>query len=234
MALSIPLWAPDLSPKWYIIEIRMGLLTQTLRILSDILVPPRKTEKIVRALSFETLLSLRKTHTVGEVEALLPYENEKVQALIWELKYYGSAKSASLLGRLLAEEIPALVSESLTKKPLLIPVPLHPNRIKARGYNQMTRVTEVTTEQITDAVEHAPDILVRIKDTPRQTALSRTKRLLNVVDAFKTKNPTAVKGRVCIVVDDVATTGSTLLSAGSALKKAGASSVVLLALASAR
>lgn len=223
-----------MSPKWYIIELRMSFLTRALRILSDILVPPRKTERIVRTLSFETLLSLRKTHTVGETEALLPYENEAVQAVIWELKYYGSTKSADLLGRLLAEEIPALVSESLSKKPLLIPIPLHPNRLKVRGYNQMTRVTEVAAEKIGDMVEHAPDTLMRIKDTPRQTALSRTNRLENVVGAFKTKNPTAIKGRVCIVVDDVATTGSTLLSAGSALKKSGASSVILLALASAR
>ena len=212
----------------------MRLLGLAWRILSDILVPPRKTERIVRTLTFETLLSLRKIHTVGETEALLSYENPKVQALIWELKYYGSSKSAHMLGRLLAEEIPALVSESLTKKPLLIPIPLHPNRLKVRGYNQMTRVTEVAARLIGDMIEHAPDSLVRTKDTPRQTVLSRTKRHENVVDAFKTKNPAQVRGRVCIVVDDVATTGSTLLSAGSALKSAGASSVILLALASAR
>ena len=212
----------------------MSLLSSVWRILSDILVPPRKTERIVRTLIFETLLSTRKTHMVGETEALLSYEDPKVQALIWELKYYGSAKSAHLLGRLLAEELPALVSESLSKKPLLIPIPLHPNRIKVRGYNQMTRVTEVAAKIVEGIIEHAPDSLVRIKDTPRQTALSRTKRLENVVGAFKTKNPAQIKGRVCIVVDDVATTGSTLLSAGSALKKSGASSVILLALASAR
>lgn len=212
----------------------MNLIKKVWRLLTDLLVPPRKSERLVEAVSFETLLSLRKNHTQGDVEALLPYEDPTVQALVWELKYYDSVRSAELFGNLLAEELPSLVSESLSNKPLLIPIPLHPNRIKARGYNQMERVTEVVAEKMKELIEHAPDILVRVVDTPRQTALSRVKRLENVVDAFKTKNPTKIKGRVCIVVDDVTTTGSTLLSAGSALKKAGASSVILLALASAR
>lgn len=208
----------------------MEALRKLWQLFTDALIPPRTTEALVRTLTVEELVRLRRPHYAQGIEALLPYEDSRVSALIWELKYYDSTRAAQLASVLLGAEMADITSEELTHAPLLIPVPLHPKREKARGYNQTHRVTARMSEQGA-AVEHRPEVLVRVKDTPRQTALSRTKRLVNMKDAFEVCDSSAVAGRVCILVDDVVTTGSTLRTAGAALLNAGASKVILVALA---
>jgi ComF family protein len=209
----------------------MKLLSRLWRFVVDTLVPPRKTERLARLVTIEKLKTLRRGSVIGNAEALLPYEDPRVQSLIWELKYYGSTHAATLLGKLLAEELSALVSESLSNKPLLIPIPLHPNRKAMRGYNQMERITRIAAALCDDLVEHAPLLLVRVADTPRQTALPRSRRIHNMTGAFAVADTTRISGRTCIIVDDVVTTGSTLEAATRALKQAGADSVIVLALA---
>ena len=198
--------------------------------LIDALIPPRKTERVVRGATAKTLAARRRPFHRDDIEALFSYEDSLVQAIIWELKYYDSSVSAHLLAGALAEELPHITHEALTDTPLLIPIPLHEKRQRARGYNQVARVTELVAKKLQE-VEHVGGVLVRIIDTPRQTALSRAKRLSNVKKAFEVQNKEKVSGRVCILVDDVITTGSTLREAGRVLKKAGASRVILLALA---
>lgn len=195
------------------------------------IIPPRRTEVLVRSVTQNTLSRLRRPFYSGDIDSLLPYSDPRVQALIWELKYYDSKFAAQLLGKLLAEELPAQVDETLSFRPLLIPIPLHPKRQKMRGYNQVERVTQQAAQMHASIIEHAPKVLARALDTPRQTELSRTKRLYNVRDAFVVSDKAKVVGRTCIVIDDVATTGSTLLEASKTLRKAGATSVALLALA---
>lgn len=211
----------------------MSFLSSLWRTVTDTIVPPRKTEILLRKLSLENVSSMRRPLSVGKVEAWLPYEDSRVQALIWELKYYDSSACVSILGSLLSNELPGLLHELLTNRALLIPIPLHPKRKRARGYNQTEKITAFAASAAQDLIEHAPDVLVRKVDTPRQTALSRAKRLHNVKGAFEVTDPKKIEGRVCIVVDDVVTTGSTLTEAGSVLTSAGAEKVILIALAAA-
>jgi ComF family protein len=208
----------------------MAPLYRLWQTLIDALIPPRRTEVLIAGLTPQALHALRAPRFMNGVEALLPYDDARVRALIWELKYFGSQKSVELLGEVLRAEIPALVAEELSHEPLLIPVPLHQKRQRSRGFNQAERVA-AHIAQGTDALIHRSDVLRRTVDTPRQTALSRTRRLTNVAGAFSVTDPSAIKGRVCIVLDDVVTTGSTLKAAGRALEDAGASRVILLALA---
>ena len=110
---------------------------------------------------------------------------------------------------------------------LMAPVPLHPRRLRKRGYNQSALLAKATSRGL--GIEYQESALVRTRDTMPQVGLSREQRMLNVQDSFRC-GP-GVAGRCVVLVDDVATTGSTLSAAAQALRTAGADSVWGLALA---
>ncbi|MES2203065.1 MAG: phosphoribosyltransferase family protein [Patescibacteria group bacterium] len=186
----------------------------------DFIIPPRRTDKLVRT------FTLTQLHTLGGEEPL-PYHDPRVQALVWELKYFANKKAAALAAAYLAETVLAAAAEELGK-PLLIPVPMHAARKRERGHNQTELLCKATLPLLERAVEYRADVLTRIKNTPTQQGLERSKRLKNVQDSMRAKN---IHGRTCIVVDDVTTTGATLEECKRALKEAGARSVHTVALA---
>ena len=189
--------------------------------LIDYIVPPRRTETIVASLSIEDLYSL-------QTENGLPYHDDKVAALVWELKYYANPRAAALAGELLAEEITHLASEEIGV-PLLVPVPMHHTRRSERGHNQ----TEVLCEALLQhaSLDYAPSLLRRSVATVQQQGLPKHKRVKNVHGAMEVSGKETLKDRVCIVVDDVQTTGATLSEAKRALLHGGARKVVTVALA---
>jgi ComF family protein len=153
-----------------------------------------------------------------------------VRALVWELKYYKQSRAAALAGEYLADILLAEAEDSIGR-PLLIPVPMHAERRKQRGHNQTEVLCESVLKNLGNIFEYAPDILERVRNTVPQQGLMKHKRLRNVKNSMQIKDPARVRGRVCIVVDDVSTTGATLHEAARALRDAGASSVVGVALA---
>ncbi len=192
--------------------------------LIDLLIPPRPSERVVRALTLGRLRALM--HEGG-----LPYHEPQVTALVWELKYYANPRAARLCGALLGEQLLAAAAEELGR-PLLIPVPMHAARRKARGHNQTELLCEAALRSRRVALAelaYMPRALTRIVDTATQQGLERHKRLRNVKGSMRASE--AVRGRACIVVDDVATTGATLEECKRALKAAGARSVQCIALA---
>lgn len=221
--------------------------------LFNFILPPRGTEAAVGSLTLEHLRDLQTSEG-------LPYADEAVRALVWELKYYANRRAGTLAGELLSEELLAVASEELGR-PLLIPVPMHKARRRERGHNQTELLCEAALKHLdasadipgkkssglpyrgvplsgqtifpetsASAYEYAPHILKRIKATPEQQKLDRAKRLKNVKGSMQA-DPTLVRGRVCVVVDDVTTTGATLAEATRALKAAGAQRVHTTALA---
>ena len=192
-----------------------------IRILNAVL-PPRETERAVEALALDTLFALRAAEG-------LPYSDEGVRALVWELKYHASRRAAALAGALLAEELLAIAGEELGR-PLLIPVPMHRARRRERGHNQTELLCRAALRHAEEALDYAPDALVRIRPTPEQQKLSRTQRLSNLKNSMQA-NRNIVAGRACVVVDDVKTTGATLAEAARALKEEGAARVHAIALA---
>lgn len=99
----------------------------------------------------------------------------------------------------------------------VFPVPLHKKRQVQRGFNQSYVIANLLNLPINNGLN-------RIRNTKQQAKLSRSKRLENVKDAFEYKGEAIVGKTVCIV-DDVVTTGSTLLACQEALLKAGAGKV---------
>ncbi len=149
---------------------------------------------------------------------------------MWELKYYANKRAAMFGGRLLAETLITIASEELGK-PLLIPIPMSAKRRKKRRYNQCELLCEATLPHLRNAMDYAAKVLVRERDTVQQQGLEKHRRLKNVRKSMRVYYPEQVRGRVCIVVDDVTTTGATFTEAKRVLFIAGASEVHCVALA---
>ena len=198
----------------------------------DAIIPPRKTEEVVRNLSLERLSHIAATvrqPSDADFSYLLPYRNPEVRALVWEMKYRKNGRAAALAAALLADEVLGIASEELSS-PLLIPVPMHAERRRERGYNQTELLCEAISTLCGDSLAYVPQALSRVRHTPPQQGLPRAKRLKNIRDSMEA-DEYLMRGRACIVVDDVTTTGATLSEAGRALRAAGASAVHCLALA---
>jgi ComF family protein len=140
----------------------------------------------------------------------------RVQHLIHELKYKSNRDAGLFLGREMAVEI--------AKAPLyagidfIVPVPLHPKKIKLRGYNQSEVLAQGMNELLKVTV--STDNLVRAVATSTQTKKSREARWKNVKDIFVLHQPTQFAGKHILLIDDVITTGSTIEACVHALEKA--------------
>lgn len=147
-----------------------------------------------------------------------------LQDAIRLFKYRGKVALAGTLG--------ALLRESWRDRPeadLLMPVPLHPSRLRSREYNQALLLADELNRAL--RLPLSDDNLVRIRATPPQTELTRTERLTNLRRCFAVQRPDAVAGRRILLIDDVMTTGATASECAKALRKAGAAEVYVGVLA---
>lgn len=149
----------------------------------------------------------------------------EVRALIHAFKYDGYTFLAAYLGEQLALEFKKYPELSCSQ--VIIPVPLHPKKQRARGYNQ-SQLLAKELSRMTGLVAKA-DWLSRSRNTKPQARLNRQERLGNMTGAFQAAPD--VKGKNILLVDDVATTGATLEGCALALKEAGAKQVVAFTLA---
>ena len=109
---------------------------------------------------------------------------------------------------------------------LVSPIPLHPVRLRERGYNQSALLSLGLSQHY--GTLHTEDLLIRQKATHTQTELGAKQRWTNMEGAFRIKNPTDLEGKTVVLIDDLYTTGATLNSAAEVLKTAGASKVGVL------
>lgn len=112
---------------------------------------------------------------------------------------------------------------------MVIPIPIHRNRLIERGFNQSEELCRLLCKRIYVPME--TDALFRIRNTRHQVSLPEDKRMLNIKGAFAVRQPDLVMGRRVLLVDDVFTTGSTLNEAAKVLKESGAESVYVYTLA---
>jgi ComF family protein len=146
--------------------------------------------------------------------------------LIRQLKYSGVIANARVLGELLAKAVRNR-GEPLPK--LLVPVPLHPARLRERGFNQAQAIARYAGRSL--GVAHARRLVRRVHDTPSQTGLGRSERRENLRGAFAMAGAGAQRrlvsaGHVALV-DDVVTTGSTLQELQGLLLASGVARVDL-------
>ena len=153
-----------------------------------------------------------------------PYLLEGViRAAVHSFKYRNVRAAAPCLGRLLAQYLAA----NPLPGDLLVPVPMHPRKLRQRGYNQACLLARELGKATGLPVDEK--LLQRTRNTPAQVrAVSRRERIENLAGAFACPGNVAgqtLAGESLILVDDVSTTGSTLAACAAALKENGASMV---------
>jgi ComF family protein len=167
----------------------------------------------------ETHTKLLETSLVDGLIAVFVFEKDGVfQHIAHALKYEGYESLGLELGKRLGESILG----SGQKADGLLPIPLHKRKLRERGYNQAELIALGASE--VSGIPVRSDILRRQKYTQTQTKLTIEERMKNMQDAFGVVKD--VSGMHLIVVDDVITTGSTIIFCAKELKAAGASRVV--------
>lgn len=160
------------------------------------------------------------------VRSLGPYEGLLAE-VIMRFKYGGAIYLANPLGRLLANLNDPDISFS--EIDLVMPVPLHPRRLRERGFNQSLLLARVVSRVHKLPLDFA--ILERTRYTQPQTQLSGAERRKNIRGAFRVRNKKALAEKNILLIDDVFTSGATVAECARILKEAGARQVNVLTLA---
>ncbi|GAP11205.1 predicted amidophosphoribosyltransferases [Bellilinea caldifistulae] len=143
---------------------------------------------------------------------------------IHELKYENDLALADTLCHLLI----SLYKQQNWTIDLICPVPLSPQRLRERGYNQSALLAQLLAWAVSTPFNNKA--LIRIRETRSQVGLNAEQRRINVKNAFAARSK-IVQHKAILLVDDIATTSATLSACAEALKAAGAEKVYALTLA---
>ncbi len=206
---------------------------RVLRIILDLLFPLSTRAALVEDTTLESIgQHARPVHITENIVALLPYRKPLVRACITAAKFKDSGKAQALLAGVLVDYLNewSATNTILDGSVLvLVPVPLSSERQKERGYNQAERIARFAAKKLPH-VYLDTDLLIRTRNTLPQTTLDGTERRTNLVGAFGVSCPPDPT-HTYIVLDDVATTGSTLSAAIEALELAGSTRILGITLA---
>ncbi len=167
---------------------------------------------------------LRRPPVYVRARAVVCYE-APVSHLLHRLKYAADTSTLPALAQVIAPFVHDFHSET----DRIVPVPLFPTRLKKRGLNQSLLLARIFFPEAGDAL--LVDVLIRTRNTPPQTTLDGSARRKNLRAAFAVRNPAAVQGYRIFLVDDVFTTGTTVIECSKALLAAGAVEICVVTVA---
>lgn len=161
----------------------------------------------------------RKTALTGIIISA-HYREGPLKEMIHAYKY----DSIRALGQELAEIICERLKNNLPSgEKIVIPIPLHSKKEKERGFNQALFLAQIISQKLNLPLEK--NTLIRTKNTKAQIKLKKKERIKNMRRAFVCSLPQKVRGKTILLIDDVATTGTTLNEAAKILRKFGARQV---------
>jgi ComF family protein len=158
-----------------------------------------------------------------------PYADPRVRSLIGAYKFHSRTQLAAALGEVLARAAsasPTLLPDSAV---LLVPIPLQRRRERERGFNQAEEIARLLQPRLPAGSEIVSP-LVRARKTAQQASLAKADRRANVAGAFRAIGA-CDEGKTYLLVDDVMTSGETLVAAAQALRSAGARTIRAITLA---
>lgn len=157
---------------------------------------------------------------------ILKYENI-IRKKIIDYKFNEKSYLYKTFGKIILNN--KKIYSFLKKYDIILCVPMYKEKKKQRGYNQAELITKELAKKL--HIDISLDNLVKIKDTKKQSTLTKTERMQNLKGAFEVKNKGILKNKNVILFDDIFTTGSTVNECCNVLKKAGAKGIAVLTLA---
>ncbi|MBW7935958.1 MAG: ComF family protein [Flavobacteriales bacterium] len=151
----------------------------------------------------------------------------RVQHILHAIKYKQNKKLAYFLGEYYGTQVKDVLQK--WQVDMFIPVPLHPAKLRQRGYNQSAEFAKGLTAST--SIPTRTDLLTRTVYTETQTRKARFERWENVKDKFAVTNTGELTGKHIILVDDVITTGSTLESCAQVIQQMGVDKTGVLTIA---
>ena len=148
------------------------------------------------------------------------------QKLLHKLKYEGQQNIGAYFGNWFGSELSQLAS--YLDVDVVVPVPLHKKRLRSRGYNQVKKFAQQIAEQLN--AHYCEESLIKISHASSQVGLGRWSRF-GSKEVFRLGNPIPVQNKHVLLVDDLITTGATLISCGKELLKAPISKLSIVTLA---
>ncbi|MBN4084816.1 ComF family protein [Flavobacteriaceae bacterium AH-315-B10] len=154
---------------------------------------------------------------IEQATALLRFEKKGiVQQLIHNLKYRGHETIGNVLGEWLGNELKTL--EAYNNIDAVIPVPLHKNKLRKRGYNQVAKFGIEIAKALN--TEYIDSVLIKTTATKTQVFKKRISRWNSANEIFNVANIDLIEGKHILLVDDIITTGATIEACANMLKKA--------------
>lgn len=171
------------------------------------------------------LVSLQppKGQTYDWITSFGNYHDENMKKLLWYIKRMPNGRACSLLARAFAAMVANRPEDPSSW--YLVPIPITKRRFRERGYNQATLLAKCFGKSFNlPVIENS---LIKIKNTQKQgTAKSKEERMQNIIGSFGIKNTHLIQGKNIIIIDDITTTGSTLVEARNLLLVNGAQKVL--------
>ena len=190
---------------------------------------PRTEQAIVR--DNITEMTLKGIKHMQKAAAFLFYEKDHpIQLMIHKMKYADQPQIGYVLGRQAAMEFQ--FADFFDEIDVIVPMPLHPKRLRERGYNQ----SEYIAKGISDITGIPMDTthVTRVRNTPKQAMLEGNERSLNVKEAFAVNHPEQMYHKHILIVDDLITTGETMRACIKAMRPFRGATFTVFALCKAR